>query len=44
MTFYFCKDHILRRKMKLDGMMILIVREIIPMVDIIRTVFLLLFW
>ena len=43
MAFYFCKTHIPQRKMKLHGMMILIVRCIIPTLKLIHVVFLLLF-
>ena len=41
MAFYFCKKHIPRRKMKLDGMMILMVRYIIPTVNLIHALLLL---
>ena len=41
MAFYFCKKHIPRRKMKFDGVMILMVRYIIPTVNLIHAVFLL---
>ena len=44
MEFRFCKEHIPRWKMRLDGMVILMDRYIIPMVNLIHAVFLLLFW
>ena len=43
MAFYFCKKHIPQRKMKLDGMRILLFRYIIPTINLIHAVFLLLF-
>ena len=44
MVFCFCKKHIPRRKMKLDGLMILIVRFIIPTINLVHAVYLLLFF
>ena len=44
MAFCFCKKYIPQRKMKLDGMMILMVRYIIPTVNLTHAVFLLLFF
>ena len=43
MVFCFCKKHIPHSKMKLDGLMILMARYIIPTVTLIHAVFLLLF-
>ena len=44
MVFCFCKKHIPQRKMKLYRLMILMVRYIIPTVNLIHAVFLLLFF
>ena len=41
MALGFRKKHIPQRKMKLDGLMILMVRYIIPRVNLIHVVFLL---
>ena len=43
MASNFCKKHIPRRKMKLDGVIILMVRYTIPTVNLVHAVFLLLF-
>ena len=40
MTFHFSKKYIPRRKIKLDGIMILVVTGIIPMVNLIHAMFL----
>ena len=44
MVFCFCKKHIPQRKMKLYRLMILMVRYIIPTVNLIHAVFLLFFF
>ena len=40
MTFHFSKKYIPRRKIKLDGIMILVVTGIIPMANLIHAMFL----